>query len=1192
MPRTIPVLVTFLMIFSGLASAMIPHDVPSPTVIPRDRTVEPMSWNSSDNGKYDALNADISVTPNLVTGNITANARITVKALKAGSYLNFTLKLLGALKVKSVKDIGNNALFFKQNSTLHNLTINYTAPVSTGQSVTVNVDYQGPVSTSISGDDNCNWSAGLLLKRTTPWYPMPVFSYSVSRIRPRDLDRHNVTVHVLVSKNWTVVSVGKNVSALPSGLNTNVTYKSLNEVAGFTVAAGNYSINTTTHSGLTLTTYLFKANATRSGMFMARAMSVLDWLMASYGAYPYTGFNMVEVNHKLGGIESDQGMVITDTFGAFQPPLNLVVGIADQSFVYASCPIGDFDAWLSWSMSEYTAVYFQIAVDHKNDELRNLHLFYGGGTTEMAIRDIQVDHSKFVPVIFYKGPYVLHMLRYIVGNTTFDGIMQSYLALSIGKNVTLDDFLKAVKQKTSTDLKWFFDQWLNTTAVLDYAVNTAPSMMYRDGNQLKVDFTVKKIGTAAMPGDIGLAYYTGNPTTTLSKLMCQACGVTPFSVNITEDVSSVDFDPDLWLLDVNKDNDHSTPVKEDVRVDSISLSPNKGIIEGDTVTVTTVVKNVGNDAQDFTVAFLDNDTKFGTKQVQALAPNAKTTLSVDWKADKGLRNISVYADSDQVIKEYNKTNNKANTTIFVAEFIPPPDLKFVGTINISKTKITEGDYTYLNVTVLNDYKNPLSGIYVDFNVDSSLVNTVTIGLVKANGTANASTLWQSKAGTHQVKAVLHTPAGVVESNTDNNVVQIQVTVNDIPVARIDVDNGNPVSGVEIEFSGATSSDAIGVAAYKFDFGDGQHRDWAESFTARHKYKYPGEYKATVTVKDNWGIESPPSDPITIIVKDTIPTADFDVFPETGTVNTLFSFTPDARDPDGTVTTYYWQFGDGKSTIETNPVHRYTKAGPFTVQLAVTDNSGQSSIPVTKTVTVKNLKPNALGVVSPTTVNVNDPVTVDATTSWDPDNDKADLRFTWTANSMFKSSKFKDTISFASSGNYNIVLTVTDPDKATNTTSFTVKVNPAPPCTDCGGEQPNNNLVYGAAAGGVAAVLFVILGLFFFMRNKKAKAAAAEVKAKPVAKAKGAKPEAKGTKPAEKKPPVKEKEAEEPEVVEEAPKKPPVKTPVEAPKPAPKAPKPKAVKKPAPKPVAAPKPEEKPATVVDKAKKAAEDEWEQ
>ncbi len=58
----------------------------------------------------------------------------------------------------------------------------------------------------------------------------------------------------------------------------------------------------------------------------------------------------------------------------------------------------------------------------------------------------------------------------------------------------------------------------------------------------------------------------------------------------------------------------------------------------------------------------------------------------------------------------------------------------------------------------------------------------------------------------------------------------------------------------------------------------------------------------------------------------------------------------SQDTDGTITGYLWDFGDGATSTQANPVHPYAVADDYDVTLTVTDNAG-ASVSATETVTV-------------------------------------------------------------------------------------------------------------------------------------------------------------------------------------------------------------------------------------------------
>src|SRR5207253_1980623 len=55
-------------------------------------------------------------------------------------------------------------------------------------------------------------------------------------------------------------------------------------------------------------------------------------------------------------------------------------------------------------------------------------------------------------------------------------------------------------------------------------------------------------------------------------------------------------------------------------------------------------------------------------------------------------------------------------------------------------------------------------------------------------------------------------------------------------------------------------------------------------------------------------------------------------------NTVFSGSG-SFDPDGSITSYSWNFGDGGMGTGASPTHAYASAGTYTVTLTVTDNLG-------------------------------------------------------------------------------------------------------------------------------------------------------------------------------------------------------------------------------------------------------------
>lgn len=74
-----------------------------------------------------------------------------------------------------------------------------------------------------------------------------------------------------------------------------------------------------------------------------------------------------------------------------------------------------------------------------------------------------------------------------------------------------------------------------------------------------------------------------------------------------------------------------------------------------------------------------------------------------------------------------------------------------------------------------------------------------------------------------------------------------------------------------------------------------------------------------------------------------PIASFVADPTSGKAPLLVNFDASAsRDPDGSIASYQWNFGDSATATGVTASHTYTTGGPFTVTLTVTDNQGATA----------------------------------------------------------------------------------------------------------------------------------------------------------------------------------------------------------------------------------------------------------
>jgi len=82
-----------------------------------------------------------------------------------------------------------------------------------------------------------------------------------------------------------------------------------------------------------------------------------------------------------------------------------------------------------------------------------------------------------------------------------------------------------------------------------------------------------------------------------------------------------------------------------------------------------------------------------------------------------------------------------------------------------------------------------------------------------------------------------------------------------------------------------------------------------------------------------------------------PAASFTASPESGSAPLHVNFNASSSsDPDGSITQYHWDFGDGAAADGITTSHAYNNPGAYTVRLTVTDNKGAASS-ITKQINV-------------------------------------------------------------------------------------------------------------------------------------------------------------------------------------------------------------------------------------------------
>jgi PKD repeat protein len=231
---------------------------------------------------------------------------------------------------------------------------------------------------------------------------------------------------------------------------------------------------------------------------------------------------------------------------------------------------------------------------------------------------------------------------------------------------------------------------------------------------------------------------------------------------------------------------------------------------------------------------------------------------------------------------------------------------------------------------------------------------------KVTALAGTDALGFSGDGGPASSAQLQSPGGVaVDARgdvyvADSGNARIRKVSNRPPLVTF---TASPATGlapltVSFDYSGSADPDGELLENGEWDFGDGATAS-VGGRTTSHTYVHAGTFTAKLTLRDDKGAAATATRTITVVAPNVVPSASFTATPATGRAPLKARFDGSgSRDPDGSIRTYTWRFGDGASGAGKTTSHSYRRGGTFTVVLTVMDDRGASASTI-RTVTVRS-----------------------------------------------------------------------------------------------------------------------------------------------------------------------------------------------------------------------------------------------
>lgn len=241
------------------------------------------------------------------------------------------------------------------------------------------------------------------------------------------------------------------------------------------------------------------------------------------------------------------------------------------------------------------------------------------------------------------------------------------------------------------------------------------------------------------------------------------------------------------------------------------------------------------------------------------------------------------------------------------------------------------------------------------------------------------------------------------------------------------------AGAPIVFEDKTQSTSI--RSRRWDFGDGAVLEGVA--TPTHVYAAPGNYTVVLTVVTSDGTVANATQTITVRPANIVPTAAFTI-PETAGVGESVVPIDGSNDPDGSIISRLWDFGDG--TRASTGAHAYERPGAYTLTLTVSDDRGATAtsfqdIRILAPLVIASISP-ASGLIEPgATIPFLDVSTAQGTTI---------TARTWDFGDGQTSTASNPRHAYAAAGTYTVTLTVRSASGLEDRATITIDVRDAAP----------------------------------------------------------------------------------------------------------------------------------------------------
>jgi aminopeptidase N len=218
--------------------------------------------------------------------------------------------------------------------------------------------------------------------------------------------------------------------------------------------------------------YVWHQDSAECAAYLPRVREMMVALGTLFGEYPFDKYGMTAiVPFTFGGMEH-QTLTTMNRFDRTNDDV-VVHELAHQWWGdLVTCGRWE-DIWLNEGFATYAEALWKESTGGapalRTVMAQKLHLGFGSWLGA-PYDPVGQGFNLFADVVYNKGGWVLHMLRGVLGDSTFFHTLRTYRDRYTESTALTGDFRAVAEQVSGRDLGWFFDQWVYGVGWPTYAL--------------------------------------------------------------------------------------------------------------------------------------------------------------------------------------------------------------------------------------------------------------------------------------------------------------------------------------------------------------------------------------------------------------------------------------------------------------------------------------------------------------------------------------------------------------------------------------------------------------------------------------------------------------------------------------------------------------------------------------------------